>query len=54
MYGAPGDDGGAGVSTTIACRGSLQHLLLQSLVKIHLLPETSERKHVDSGMESEN
>lgn len=48
MHGAPGDDGGAGVSTTIR-RGSLQHVLLQSLVG-----KTSGRKRVDGGLESEN
>lgn len=54
MYGAAGDDGGAGVSATVECGGSLQHLLLQSLVKIHLLSERSERKLVDGGLWAEN
>lgn len=50
MYGAAGDDGGAGVSAAGEGGGSLQHLLLQSLVRIHVLSEGSERKLVDSGL----
>lgn len=50
MHGAPGDDGGAGVSVTVAGRGAL---LLQSVVKIHLLSKTSERREVAGGRESE-
>lgn len=53
MYGAPGDDGGAGVSATIESRGSAA-FTPSKFVQNASVVRTSERKHVDSGPESEN